>query len=61
MMLRALGITRVCLLTNNPAKLSSLAACDIDVAGRVPHAFAPNGVNDRYLATKARRFGHLFD
>ncbi|MEO8715378.1 MAG: GTP cyclohydrolase II, partial [Acetobacteraceae bacterium] len=60
-MLDALGLHRVRLLTNNPEKLAALAACGIDVAGRVPHAFAPNGVNDRYLATKARRFGHLLD
>ncbi len=26
---------------------------------REPHAFAPNGVNNQYLATKANRFGHL--
>ena len=58
-MLEALGLRRVRLLTNNPEKLAALAACGIDVAGRVPHAFAPNGVNDQYLATKAHRFGHL--
>ncbi len=58
-MLDALGIGRVRLLTNNPDKLSGLAACGIEVAGREPHAFAPNGVNDAYLATKALRFGHL--
>ncbi len=58
-MLEALGLRRVRLLTNNPEKLAALAACGIDVAGRVPHAFAPNGVNDHYLATKAHRFGHL--
>ncbi|HET6184318.1 MAG TPA: GTP cyclohydrolase II [Acetobacteraceae bacterium] len=61
MMLEALGLHRVRLLTNNPHKIAALAACGIAVAGRVPHAFAPNGVNDRYLATKARRFGHLLD
>jgi GTP cyclohydrolase II len=58
-MLREIGIGRVRLLTNNPDKLAGLAACGIDVAGREAHAFAPNGINDRYLATKARRFGHL--
>ncbi len=60
-MLDALGLRRVRLLTNNPDKLAALSACGVDVAGRVPHAFAPNGVNDRYLATKARRFGHLME
>ncbi|MDA8251894.1 MAG: GTP cyclohydrolase II [Rhodospirillales bacterium] len=59
-MLRELGLDRVRLLTNNPDKVAALAACGIAVA-REPHAFAPNGVNDRYLATKAARFGHLFD
>ncbi|MCX8134989.1 MAG: GTP cyclohydrolase II [Roseococcus sp.] len=58
-MLRELGIPRVRLLTNNPDKLAALAACGIEVAGREAHAFAGNGVNDRYLATKAERFGHL--
>ena len=58
-MLESLGVRRIRLLTNNPDKLNALVACGIDVVGREPHAFAPNGVNDAYLATKARRFGHL--
>jgi GTP cyclohydrolase II len=58
-MLEQLGIPRVRLLTNNPDKLEGLAACGIRVEGREAHAFAPNGVNDAYLETKARRFGHL--
>ncbi len=58
-MLRALGIGRIRLLTNNPQKLAGLAACGIEIAGRVSHAFAANGVNDAYLATKAKRFGHM--
>jgi GTP cyclohydrolase II len=58
-MLRALGMPRIRLLTNNPDKVASLAACGIEILDRVPHVFAPNGVNDSYLATKALRFGHL--
>lgn len=57
-MLAELGLRRVRLLTNNPDKVAALAACGIDVQ-REPLRFAPNGVNDRYLATKALRFGHL--
>jgi GTP cyclohydrolase II len=60
-MLRQLGIAEVRLLTNNPDKLDALAACGIPVTARVPHAFPSNGHNDRYLATKAARFGHRFD
>jgi GTP cyclohydrolase II len=58
-MLESLGIKRVRLLTNNPGKLAALAACGVEIVGREAHAFAPNGVNDQYLATKAERFGHL--
>jgi GTP cyclohydrolase II len=60
-MLEAVGVKRIRLLTNNPYKLAALAACGVEVVGREAHAFAPNGVNDHYLATKAERFGHLLD
>jgi GTP cyclohydrolase II len=60
-MLRQLGLPRIRLLTNNPDKVASLAACGIEIAERVPHSFAPNGINDGYLATKSARFGHLLD
>ena len=58
-MLRAVGIGRVRLLTNNPDKIAGLTACGIGVEGREAHQFEANGVNDAYLATKAKRFGHL--
>ena len=58
-MLLALGLGRVRLMTNNPDKVAGLAACGVEVEGRVSHLFAPNGVNDGYLATKRERFGHL--
>ena len=58
-MLRELGLTRIRLLTNNPDKIASLTACGVEVVGREAHSFAPNGTNDHYLATKAKRFGHL--
>ena len=61
LMLVELDIKRVRLLTNNPDKLAALAACGVEVVGREAHAFAPNGVNDEYLATKAARFGHMLD
>ena len=60
-MLKAIGVSRVRLLTNNPEKVAGLAACGIEVAGREAHAFDSNSVNDAYLATKAVRFGHILD
>jgi GTP cyclohydrolase II len=58
-MLRQLGIERVRLLTNNPAKISQLRQHGIEVAGRVPHIVEPNAHNRDYLLTKALRSGHL--
>lgn len=58
-MLRQLDVHAIRLLTNNPDKVAAMTACGITVASREQHAFAPNGVNDHYLATKAVRFGHL--
>jgi GTP cyclohydrolase II len=60
-MLEALGLHRIRLLTNNLDKMKALVACGVEIVGRESHAFAPNGVNDHYLATKAERFGHLLD
>lgn len=58
-MLQDLGLRRIRLLTNNPDKVAAMTACGLEVVAREPHAFPPNGVNDDYLRTKARRFGHL--
>jgi GTP cyclohydrolase II len=59
-MLRQLGFREVRLMTNNPAKMAGLARCGITVVERVPHVFPANAHNDRYLETKAAKFGHLF-
>ncbi|HQT89476.1 MAG TPA: GTP cyclohydrolase II [Acidiphilium sp.] len=58
-MLRSLGLDQIRLLTNNPDKIAGLEACGIVVAARVPHIMQSNGVNDGYLDTKQKRFGHL--
>ncbi len=58
-MLRQLGYGPVRLLTNNPAKIAGLRRCGVDVVERVPHSFPANRHNERYLATKATRGGHL--
>ena len=58
-MLRMLGIEKVRLLTNNPAKVGGLEAAGIAVAERVPHQMPANPHNADYLATKRKRSGHL--
>jgi GTP cyclohydrolase II len=58
-MLRQLGIGRVRLLTNNPAKIAQLRQHGIEVAGRVPHIVEANAHNRGYLLAKAQRSGHI--
>ena len=58
-MLRALGIDRVRLLTNNPNKVAGLQHEGIGVVERVAHHMPTNPHNADYLATKRKRSGHL--
>jgi GTP cyclohydrolase II len=57
--LRELGITRVRLITNNPAKLAGLASQGIDIVERVELQPSLNPTNAPYLRTKASKMGHL--
>jgi GTP cyclohydrolase II len=57
--LRALGITEVRLLTNNPKKVEGLEAAGVKVVDRVAHQMPANPHNADYLATKRKRSGHL--
>jgi GTP cyclohydrolase II len=57
--LRALGISEVRLLTNNPAKVDGLEAAGIKVLERVGHHMPANPHNADYLATKRKKSGHL--
>ena len=54
-----LGLRRIRLLTNNPAKRVGLEGYGIDVVERVPIEVPPNPENYRYLATKRHKLGHL--
>jgi GTP cyclohydrolase II len=58
-MLRTLGVASIALMTNNPDKIQQLSMEGIDVSRRLAHEMAPNPHNRFYLATKARRSGHL--
>ena len=57
-MLADLGVRSVRLLTNNPAKVTGLAACGVDITARIPLASAVTPFNLRYLTTKRDRMGH---
>jgi GTP cyclohydrolase II len=58
-MLRDLGVQRVRLLTNNPAKIAGLERCGIAVVERLPLQVLPNSANARYLRTKREKLGHI--
>ena len=58
-MVRALGITSVQVMTNNPRKLDGLRAHGVQVTGRIPLVVAANRHNETYLRTKQQRSGHL--
>src|SRR5437016_6349157 len=58
--LRALGISRVRLLSNNPDKVAALERGRIEVTERVPCEVAPNAHAEEYLKTKKQKLGHLF-
>jgi GTP cyclohydrolase II len=53
-----LGVARVKLMTNNPAKVRALQELGIEVVERVPLQVGHNPHNQGYLETKHRRFGH---
>jgi 3,4-dihydroxy 2-butanone 4-phosphate synthase / GTP cyclohydrolase II len=57
-MLADLGVRSVRLLTNNPAKVTGLTSCGVDVTERVPLPPAVTVHNLRYLMTKRDRMGH---
>jgi 3,4-dihydroxy 2-butanone 4-phosphate synthase / GTP cyclohydrolase II len=57
-MLADLKVRSVRLLTNNPAKVSGLTSCGVDVTARVPLTTAVTPYNLRYLTTKRDRLGH---
>jgi 3,4-dihydroxy 2-butanone 4-phosphate synthase/GTP cyclohydrolase II len=57
-MLNDLGVRSVRLLTNNPAKVSGLTSCGVDVTERLPLPPAVTPYNLRYLTTKRDRLGH---
>jgi 3,4-dihydroxy 2-butanone 4-phosphate synthase/GTP cyclohydrolase II len=57
-MLADLNVRSVRLLTNNPAKVSGLTSCGVDVTARVPLTAAVTPYNLRYLTTKRDRLGH---
>ncbi len=54
-----LGIKKIRLLTNNPAKRAGLEGYGLEIVERVPVEIPPNEKNANYLQTKRDKLGHL--
>ena len=54
-----LGVRKIRLMTNNPRKVVGLEAFNLEIVEQVPIRSASNPHNERYLATKKKKLGHL--
>lgn len=55
-----LGVRKMRLLTNNPAKRAGLVGFGLEIVDRVALQVPANRHNEKYLATKRERMGHEF-
>jgi GTP cyclohydrolase II len=61
LILQDLGVTRIQLLTNNPAKVEALQAWNVTIVDRLPLTTAVTPDNADYLRTKVTRMRHLLN
>lgn len=56
--LRNLGISKMKLMSNNPAKRAGLIGYGLEIVDRVPIQIPSNEHNEKYLETKKEKMGH---
>jgi 3,4-dihydroxy 2-butanone 4-phosphate synthase/GTP cyclohydrolase II len=56
-----LGIKKIRLMTNNPKKIVGLEGYGLEIVERVPIQMSPTKNNVKYLETKRKKMGHLFN
>ena len=54
-----LGVSKLRLLTNNPAKMAGLSGFGLEIQDRIPLEASVNDENRKYMITKKLRMGHL--
>lgn len=54
-----LGIKKLKLITNNPAKLKYVESLGVGIVERIPAIIKANKYNELYLSTKKEKMGHL--
>jgi 3,4-dihydroxy 2-butanone 4-phosphate synthase/GTP cyclohydrolase II len=59
--LRDLGVRKIRLLTNNPAKFVAIEGFGLEIIERVPLEIAPSSTTQKYLETKKKKLGHILE
>lgn len=57
--LRELGLKKLRILTNNPAKYIALSGYGLEIVERIPLEISPSEDNIEYMRTKKQKMGHL--
>ncbi|MHB0970914.1 MAG: bifunctional 3,4-dihydroxy-2-butanone-4-phosphate synthase/GTP cyclohydrolase II [Thermoanaerobaculia bacterium] len=59
--LRDLGVRKIRLLTNNPAKYVAIEGFGLEIIERIPLEIAPSDDTRKYLETKKKKLGHMLE
>jgi 3,4-dihydroxy 2-butanone 4-phosphate synthase/GTP cyclohydrolase II len=57
--LNDIGVKQFCLITNNPRKIAGIKGYGLEMVNRVPLIIEATPYNSDYLATKAKKMGHM--
>ncbi|MEO8217110.1 MAG: bifunctional 3,4-dihydroxy-2-butanone-4-phosphate synthase/GTP cyclohydrolase II [Acidobacteriota bacterium] len=59
--LRDLGVRKMRLMTNNPAKYVAIEGFGLEIVERVPLEIAPSSDTRKYLEAKKKKLGHILE
>ena len=59
--LRDLGVRKIRLMTNNPAKYVAIQGFGLEIVERVPLEIAPTKATQKYLEAKKKKLGHILE
>jgi 3,4-dihydroxy 2-butanone 4-phosphate synthase/GTP cyclohydrolase II len=59
--LRDLGVRKIRLMTNNPAKFVAIEGFGLEIVERVPLEIAPSTTSRKYLEAKKKKLGHILE